>query len=291
MRYQVAPLSPAIGAEVRGAKLSEPIDEASFNEIFEAWLDHQVLLFRGQSLSDAHLVAFSRRFGTLDAAPRNEASNKYNDGHVTDMPEVTVISNVIQNGVPIGALGDGESAWHTDMSYMPRPPSASILYGLETPPAGGDTGFANMYLAYETLPADLKAVVETHRCIHDATYTSAGGLRKGVTEVTDVRQAPGAHHPMVRTHPISGRPALFLGRRRNAYILGLPVEESERLLDRIWAHASQPHFTFHHKWRVGDVIMWDNRCVMHRRDSFDPSSRRVMHRTQVQGDEPVFQRT
>jgi taurine dioxygenase len=288
--YDVVPLSPAIGAEIRGADLSKPLSDAAFKAVFDAWMKHSVLLFRGQKLSDEQLVEFSRRFGTLDAAPPNEASNKYNGAHVAGMPEITVISNVVQNGAPIGALGADESAWHTDMSYMPRPPSASILYGLETPPTGGDTGFANMYLAYETLPTDLKDLVKKHQCIHDATYTSAGGLRKGVQEVTDVREAPGARHPMVRTHPVTGRAALFLGRRRNAYIVGLPVEESERLLDRIWAHASQPGFTFHHKWRVGDLIMWDNRCAMHRRDSFDPNSRRVMHRTQVQGDEPVFQR-
>jgi taurine dioxygenase len=288
--YDVVPLSPAIGAEIRGADLSKPLSEPAFKAVFDAWMRHSVLLFRGQKLSDEQLVEFSRRFGTLDAAPPNEASNKYNDAHVAGMPEITVISNVVQNGAPIGALGADESAWHTDMSYMPKPPSASILYGLETPPAGGDTGFANMYLAYETLPADLKEIVKKHQCIHDATYTSAGGLRKGVKEVTDVREAPGARHPMVRTHPVTGRAALFLGRRRNAYIVGLPVEQSEHLLDRIWAHASQPGFTFHHKWRVGDLIMWDNRCAMHRRDSFDPNSRRVMHRTQVQGDEPVFQR-
>ena len=138
MSHQVTPLSAAIGAEFHGADLSKPIADLDFSEIFDAWVTHLVLLFRDQHLQDPELAAFSRRFGTLDAAPPNEASNKHNGAFVAGMPEVTVVSNVIQNGVPIGALGADESSWHTDMSYMPRPPSASILYGLETPPSGGD---------------------------------------------------------------------------------------------------------------------------------------------------------
>jgi len=197
-----------------------------------------------------------------------------------------VISNVEVNGMPIGALGAGEAEWHTDMSYTPVPPSASLLYALEVPREGGDTSFCNMYRAYEDLDPAVRARIEQGRTTHDSTYTSAGGLRKGGRPVTDVREAPGARHPLVRIHPVTGRRALFLGRRRNGYIEGLPIAESEQLLDLLWAHSTQPQYTFSHHWRKGDLLLWDNRCVMHRRDPFDPNTRRVMHRTQVKGDVP-----
>ena len=172
------------------------------------------------------------------------------------------------------------------MSYNPEPPCASALYALEVPHAGGDTGFANMYLAYETLPDELRQRVEGRLCRHDSTYNSAGELRRGFNEVSDPRQAPGADHPIIRTHPVTGRRALFLGRRRNAYIQGLDLEDSERLLDALWAHATLPELTWYQQWRVGDLVLWDNRCVLHRRDEFDPSSRRLMHRSQIKGDRP-----
>jgi taurine dioxygenase len=172
------------------------------------------------------------------------------------------------------------------MSYNPEPPSASALFAIEVPPAGGDTGFANMYLAYETLPDELRRQVEGRLCRHDSTYNSAGELRRGFKEVTDPREAPGADHPIVRTHPVTGRKALFLGRRRNAYIQGLDLNDSERLLDALWAHAIRPELTWYQQWRVGDLVMWDNRCVMHRRDEFDPNSRRLMHRSQIKGNRP-----
>lgn len=285
---QVIPISKAIGAEIRGLDLSKKPDAATMQAIKQAWADHLILLFRGQQLSDPQLVEFSRNFGELDKAPPNEAANKSGGAYVPDMQEISVISNVVENGVQIGALGALESEWHTDMSYNPVPPDASLLYSLEVPPSGGETGFANMYLAYETLAEDLKQAIRDRHCIHDATYTSAGGLRKGSKEVTDIREAPGARHPMVRTHPVTGRNALFLGRRRNAYIIGLSVEESERVLDALWAHATKQEFSFSHQWRVGDLLLWDNRCAMHRRDAFDNSARRIMHRTQVKGTKPFF---
>jgi taurine dioxygenase len=151
-----------------------------------------------------------------------------------------VISNIIENGKAIGALGAYESIWHTDMSYNPEPPAASALYTLEVPQSGGDTGFANIYRACETLPDGLRRRVEGRLCRYDATYNSAGELRRGFREVTDPRRAPGADHPIIRTHPATGRKALFLGRRRNAYIQGLEFEDSEQLLDALWAHATRP---------------------------------------------------
>jgi taurine dioxygenase len=154
------------------------------------------------------------------------------------------------------------------------------------PPSGGDTGFANMYLAYDTLPDDLRRRVDGRLCRHDSSRNSAGELRRGCSEVSDPRAAPGADHPIIRTHPVTGRKALFLGRRRNAYIQGLDLADSEALLDALWDHATRPEVTWYQQWRVGDLILWDNRCVMHRRDEFDPQTRRLMHRTQIKGDRP-----
>jgi taurine dioxygenase len=279
------PLSPALGAEITGLNLASRLTAAEIKSVVDAWARYLVLVFPGQQLSDLQLATFSRNFGELDLAPPTEAGSSYG-AHIPSMPEVTVISNVVVDGKAIGALGAGEAEWHTDMSYCEIPPSASLLHALEIPPAGGDTSFLNMYTAYETLPESLKQQIAGRRAIHDATYTSAGGLRKGVQPVEDVRMAPGARHPLFRIHPLTRRKALFLGRRRNGYIVDLPVEESERILNALWVHATQSRFVFTHQWKVGDLVLWDNRCVMHRREAFDPNSRRIMHRTQVKGDAP-----
>ena len=162
-----------------------------------------------------------------------------------------------------------------------------LFRSLEVPADGGNTGFLNMYEAYETLPDALKRAIEGKTCIHDSSRNSAGELRQGFQRTTDVTRTPGAVHPLVRLHPISNRKALFLGRRPGAYIHGLSIEESEKLLNAVWAHATQERFAWYQKWRIGDLVMWDNRCVMHRRDAFDESLRRLMHRTQIVG-EPVL---
>jgi taurine dioxygenase len=199
---------------------------------------------------------------------------------------MNVISNIKMEGAPIGGLGDGEAIWHADMTYIETPPKGAILHALEVPSSGGDTYWANMYLAYETLSPELQKKIEGRKANHDATYNSAGVMRKGYREVTDPSKAPGAQHALIRAHPETGRPCLFLGRRRNSYIVGMELDESEALLDELWAHATQARFTFRQQWRVGDVLIWDNRCTLHRRDSFDPNARRLMHRTQIKADRP-----
>lgn len=275
--FKTEKLSDALGAEVSGVDLAQPLAPAVFAGIRAAWLEHLVLRFRGQKLSDPQLLAFSRNFGELDPP----GPNPYGRPFLPDHPEMNVISNIKAQGVPVGGLGDGEAIWHADMTYVEKPPMAAVLYALEVPPTGGDTYWANMVLAYEALPEDLKQCVEGREANHDATYNSAGLMRKGYEEVRDPRQAPGARHSLVRTHPETGRRSLFLGRRRNSYVVGLELAESERLLDALWAHATQPAFTFRQQWRVGDVLIWDNRCTLHRRDAFDPAARRLMHRTQI----------
>jgi taurine dioxygenase len=172
------------------------------------------------------------------------------------------------------------------MSYLPRPPKASMLYALEIPSAGGDTHFASMYAAYESLPPTLKARAAGLMVKHDGTYNSGGFVRAGVTPTDDPRQAPGHLHPLVCRHPETGRSMLYLGRRRMAYIDGLSLDESEALLDTLWSYATRPEICRRNQWRVGDLVLWDNRCTMHRRDPFDAAARRVMHRTQVKGEAP-----
>jgi taurine dioxygenase len=276
---RVRPTGAALGAEVQGIDL-RALDADGFAAIHQAWLDHQVLLFRDQVLSDDDLVAFSRRFGDLDEAPVQETGRRFVEGH----PEIYVVSNVLQDGVAIGSLGAGEAVWHTDMSYLPSPPKASVLYALEVPASGGDTSFCSMYAAWDTLPDALRRRVDGARVKHDGTYNSGGYTRQGVTPTDDPRTSPGTLHPLVYVHPETGRSGLYLGRRRNAYIEGMSLEESSALLDEIWASATRDSLTWRHQWRVGDLVLWDNRCTMHRRDAFDPAARRVMHRTQIRAD-------
>ncbi len=279
----IRPTGAALGADVEGIDLSGLITHEDFARIHRGWMDHLVLRFRGQSLTDDDLARFSRMFGALDKAPKHAEQHLENSAAAGT---INVISNVVENGKPIGSLGSGEAVWHTDMSYNDLPPIASALYSLEVPPSGGDTGFCNMYLAHETLPAEMQRRIANLTCVHDASTTSAGGLRQGYRKVTDPSETVGAVHPMVRTHPVTGRKALFLGRRRNAYVPGLDLAASEMLLDSLWNHASRQDHAWYQQWRVGDLVLWDNRCTMHRRDEFDPGSRRVMHRTQVSGDRP-----
>ena len=278
---RVRPTGAALGADIEGVDLAGPLSPETMEAIKQAWGDQLVLRFRDQSLSDDDLMRFSRQFGELDWAPV-AATNDAPEGR----EYIMVVSNVVENGQAIGQLGAYEALWHTDMSYVAAPPMASALYSLEAPASGGDTGFCNMYLALETLPADLRRQIDGKCCRHDASRNSAGELRRGYVDAPDASHTVGADHPIVRTHPATGRKALFLGRRRNAYIPGLPLAESEALLDALWAHATQDQFTWYQQWRVGDLILWDNRSVMHRRDAFDPAARRVMHRTQIKGDRP-----
>ena len=226
---------------------------------------------------------FARLFGELDKAPVHAGKDVENP-----FPEITVMSNIKVNGKSIGNLGHYEAVWHSDMSYNESCPMGSLLYAIEVPPVGGNTGFANMYRAYDTLPPELKREIAGKGCRHDSSRNSAGELRKGFKEITDPREAPGAIHPIIRTHPETHKNSLFLGRRQSAYIIGMPLDESEDLLNRLWAHATQKAFEWYQVWQVGDLVMWDNRSAMHRRDEFDANTRRLMHRTQVKGGKPIF---
>lgn len=281
-RFEVVPFDAPLGAEIRGLDLAR-IDEAQGRRISELLDAHLVLRLRGQVLTDPELLRFCRMLGELDPPGPNPYGKPFHEQH----PELNVISNVVEDGRPKGNLGYGEAVWHADMTYIDTPPRAAVLYGLEVPEGQGDTWFANMYAAYDALPDDLKGAIEGRVAIHDASHNSAGMLRKGYEEVTDVTRTPGARQPLVRTDPKSGRKALFLGRRPRSYVVGMELAESEELLDRLWAHATRPEFTWVQKWKLHDVLMWNNLAVLHRRDAFDPNARRVMHRAQIKGVENV----
>jgi alpha-ketoglutarate-dependent taurine dioxygenase len=274
---QVLPTGAALGADVGGLDLSGEIDDKIFRDIYKAWNDHLVLRFRDQQLDDNALVAFSRRFGELDMAPTPAPGERM----VVTLPEVAVISNIVVGGKAVGSLGNSELVWHQDMSYKELPPKASLLYGIETPSAGGETFFYNLYKAYATLPQTLKSRIQALSCKHDATRNSSGQLRKGFEERYSNAERPGAIHPLVVRHPETGRPSLYLGRRPNAWIVGLSDADSDALLDELWAHVQQGPHLWTQEWRQGDLVIWDNRCTLHRRNQLDPSLRCLMHRTQV----------
>ena len=295
MAITVTPFAAGCGAEIGRVDIRKPLAPEDRDAIRAAWLKHLVLRFRDQKMTDAEHMEFTRQFGELEFNPAKLIASQYGvetqtEGRRTEIPpEISVISNILEGGKPIGGLGDGEAFWHTDSSFVDVPPAASLLRSLEVPPpsAGGSTFFLNMYSAYETLPADIKKRVDGLSAIHAATHNSGGRAHKGFEKVDDVTKVPGARHPLVRTHPETGRKCLYLGRRINSYVVGLPVEESEALLDFLWEHTCQEKFTWRQEWRVGDLVWWDNRCAMHRRDAFDPATRRLMHRTQLKGTRPV----
>jgi taurine dioxygenase len=276
---KIVPHGFALGADVLDIDLKQPLTTQQVGDIQSAWDQHLILRFPQQiGLTVEELIAFSRNFGALDKRP---IGSKELSADRPPLPEeITLISNVKVGGKPIGGLGDGEAVWHADMTYKETPPKGACLHAVEIPPSGGNTHFANMYLAYETLPDALKQRISGLRCVHDASRNSAGELRMGFSEPADSSQTVGAAHPLVISHHRTGRQCLLLGRRRNAYVQGLSLRESDELLDALWEHATQPDFTWTQVWSLGDMMMWDNTCTMHRRDSFDATTRRLMHRTQ-----------
>ena len=282
-KLETQKIAANIGADVLNIDIRKPLTQEMQQAVMAAWAEFLVLRFRGQPLSDPELIAFSKTLGELEPPGPNPQGKPY----LPEFPELNVISNIKQGGQAIGGLGVGEAIWHSDMTYAASVPFGAVLHGIEVPPSGGNTYWSNLYMAHDTLPTHLRKAIAGRKAIHDSTYNSAGIMRIGMQPVTDVTKAPGAHHPLIIQHPRNGKHLLFLGRRRNSYIIGLPVDESEALLDELWAHATQPEFTMVQEWQAGDTLMWDNFATLHRRDSFDPNARRLMHRAQIKGFAPV----
>ena len=289
-QFKVVPSAAPLGAEVEGIDLKK-LDDATFKALHATWLHNVLLVFRNQSLAAEDLVILVRRFGTpvtsSNLHKRNldeRAANKlYNLP-----PEVTVVSNVKDQGKTIGILGDGEVVWHSDFSFKDRPTAARMLVAMEVPPQerGGNTYFLSCYAAYDALPEPLKRRVSGLTVKQADIIDTAMKIRPGRSLDDDIRTVPGPSHPIISTHPETGGNMLFLGRRHGSYVNGLSLEDSEALLNELWEHATQPRFSYVHRWLPGDVVVWDNRATLHKRDPFDPETRRVLYAAQVEGHRP-----
>ena len=274
-RLNVSRLSPHIGAEVRDIELRQTLDASTIAAIHDAWLDHSVIIFRNQELSQADLLRVTGYFGELGKLAR--PPEFFPKGYARLLPNIMMISNIRENGQTIGALPDGEMMFHHDMLHAEVPHNATLLYSMEVPTHGGDTLFASGYAAYDTLDSETKQAIEGKRAHNFYNYGSTLRGKGGVEAHSE------AVHPVVRTHEDTGRKALYVNRLMTRSIEGLPESQSEKLLDRLFEHSERPEFVYRHKWRVGDLLIWDNRCSMHARDDFPSDQRRLMLRTTVEG--------
>jgi taurine dioxygenase len=275
---QIVPLSSALGAEIRGVDLSQPLEEPLFRRIEQAWFEHLILLFRDQRLDEGEQARFCARFGTLVAsynATRDTAAGQH--------PAVMYVSNIRENGKLIGSLPDGEMHFHSDQCHTEQPAMATMLYAMEIPSKGGDTLFANMYKAYDTLAPELKSKLEGLKAENVYDYQAESLMRRGSKIREGVQHCA---HPVFRTHPVTKRKALYVNRLMTDHIVGLPQRESENILGRLFEHAERADMVYTHRWRVGDVILWDNRCTQHARTDFDASERRKLRRITVRGEKP-----
>ena len=273
--FALRPLSAALGAEIIGVGLSEEIDDHTFAQIRDAWHRSLVILLRGQELSEEDQVRFAEKFGPPAVIHTKQ--------FVRNHPAVMLISNIREDGKPIGALPDGEMHFHTDQCHQERPAMASMLYALEVPSTGGNTLFANGYMAYETLPDGIKRRIEGRKALNAYDYDTAA-MRRGTRLAEGV---PSYVHPVVRTHPATGRKALYVNRLMTVRIEGLPAQESDELLATLFDHQERREFIYEHVWRAGDLLMWDNRCTLHARTDFSPNERRLMRRVTILGEKPV----
>ena len=275
---KITPIKTGFVADISDIDLTA-ISDPEFDRLYAAWLTYGVLRVRDQAITEDQLQSFSAKFGPLEEIPmgrmpeseRAKIKNRY----------VTQLSNIFHNGKPIGGLGNAEASWHSDMTYVETPPPASVLLAIEIPATGGDTYFSDQQAALDAIPGALKTRLQTLTIKHNAAHTSIGKLRPGYEPFDDPREAPGAIHPIIRKHPETGAQCLYLGRREWAYIPGLSLQDSETLLDEIWSYAAQPDHVWRQQWQPSDLIIWDNRRVLHRRDDFDQNARRLMKRCQV----------
>lgn len=277
-RFEEAPL----GAEVLGLDLSRPVSDETFRRIHRAHLDHHVLVFRDLRITPQQQIEFSRRFGPLQIHVLHQFQLP---GH----PEILVVSNVVEDGKPLG-LGDAGHYWHSDLSYKNKPSLGSMLHAQELPAEGGDTLFANQHLAWEKLPAYLKRAVEGRRAEHSylAKYEALRQRSPWRPKLTQqqIDEVKPVVHPVVRTHPETGRKALFVSEHFTTRIVGLPEDESAELLARLFEHTTRPEHVYRHRWQPHDMVFWDNRSVTHLAAGCPGHLRRRLHRTTIEGDVP-----
>jgi taurine dioxygenase len=273
--FIVNPLSPVLGAEMIGADLAADLDDDSFAAIRDAWLEADgIMVFRDQELTPDDHIAFSRRLGPLE---KHVLETYLLPGY----PEIYRVSNKVKDGVPQGREKAG-TYWHSDLSYMNPPALASLLYGLEVPPSGGDTMFCSLYAAYDALSDTMKSILEGLAAVHDFGFASRGVFRAEQATQSQLDATPAVEHPVVRSHPETGRKVLFVNPGFTSHIVGMHPAESRALLEFLFAHATQPEFIYRHRWRKNDLVMWDNRCTMHYAVAdYDGVGERYMHRTTV----------
>ncbi|MFJ5382048.1 TauD/TfdA dioxygenase family protein [Cupriavidus sp. CER94] len=280
--FEIRPLDAALGAEVIGLDLDRPLSAEDFRRIHRAHLDHHVVVFRDQRITPAQQIAFSRRFGPLQIHVLHQFQ-------LADHPEILIVSNVLKDGKPIG-LGDAGHFWHSDLSYKETPSLGSLLHAIELPAEGGDTLFANMHAAYDGLPAALKQKIDGLTAEHTylaryAELQKRSPWRPNLTP-EQIAQVKPVVHPVVRTHPETGRRALFVSEHFTTKIVGLPDDESRALLDELFAHSVRPEYVYRHQWREHDLVFWDNRSLLHLAAGTPDHLRRVMFRTTIEGDTP-----
>lgn len=275
MSFEVRPLTPSFGAEVRGVDLARDHDPASVAAIRELWHRHQLLLFRDQSLEEPELVRFSRGLGPLEIHLRTEYLSP-------DNPEILFISNIVEDGRRIGILSDNEVGWHYDQIYLPKPAVGSLLYAVQLPSTGGNTYFADMSTAWERLPEDVRAKLEGRRAVQ--SYEAFNKVYSVPTSEEQKKKSADIDQPLVRTHPYTGRKALYLCPGMTTEIVGMDPAESEALLAFLFDWTVREEFVYAHEWRLGDALLWDNASTMHRRDPFDQTEHRLMKRTTILPD-------
>jgi taurine dioxygenase len=276
---EIAPLSAALGAEVRGVDLRRPLADEAIDVIRDAWHRHIVLLFRGQELSPKAQIAFAEKFGVVGRRSRPVARRGAEEALDA---RLMLISNIRRDGQPIGSLPDGEMFFHHDGCHAAEPYWGTFLYAIEVPSQGGNTCFANMCRAWESLPADIKAKIAGLQALHAYDY----GVSERLDPERDFSGVPHHVHPVVIRHPLTGRPALYVNRLMTVRIVGLPIAESNALLERLFAAGEDPANVYEHVWRPGDLVMWDNFASMHARTDFPSTERRLLRRCAV-GRQPV----
>ncbi len=270
------PLSKHIGAEVRGIDLRQKPDDETVRAIYQAWLDHLVLIFPDQHLSQEGLVRATGFFGEMSTLSR--PPKYYPKGYSSLLPGVMMVSNIRENGEPIGVLPDGEMMFHHDMIHAEMPSKATLLYSLEIPSTGGNTLFASGYAAYDTLDPAIREPLEGKKALHHYNYgTTIRGGTMGTEAFAEYV------HPVFRTHDDTGKKAIYVNRLMTVKVIDMPEDDSDRLLNAVFDHAEKPEFVYEHVWRVGDLLLWDNRCSSHARTDFPSAERRLMLRTTVQG--------
>jgi len=285
MSVVIQPVSPHIGAEVIGADLSQPVGDNLFRELHQAWVDADgLLVVRDQQITPEQQIAFSRRFGELASAGDNPIIQKY---ALPGYPEIFRVSNKKQDGEPLGRE-DAGTYWHSDGTWQTFPSKASILYGIEIPRVGGNTMFADLYQAWQTLTPTMQRLLEGLRAVHAMANAGGTSFEREFTGKGDVVAARTAVHPLVITHPDSGRKALFVNRGYTAQIVGLSRPESDALLGFLFQHSTAPELVYRHAWRPRDLVIWDNRCTAHYAvPDYKAVGDRYLHRTSVKGDRPM----